>query len=143
MILSKQKHRIKDIEWDQINWPNCEFKIARLQQRIYRESLKGNKYTVRFLQKTLIKTASARFLAVRKVTTENQGRKTGGVDRQIITTSQQKITMARKLRIDGYANPIRRVMIPKPGKSEKRPLGIPTIKDRAKQMLVKMVLEPE
>lgn len=51
--------------------------------------------------------------------------------------------MASELVIDGKAAPIRRVWIPKPGRVEKRPLGIPTIKDRAKQMLVLMALEPE
>lgn len=39
-------------------------------------------------------------------------------------------------------SPVRRVEIPKPGTNKKRPLGIPTVKDRTVQMLLKMVLEP-
>ena len=38
---------------------------------------------------------------------------------------------------------MRRIWIPKPGKSEKRPLGIHTMADRVKQALVKLALEPE
>lgn len=55
----------------------------------------------------------------------------------------QKFKLAKGLKLDGLASPIRRVWIPKPGKSEERPLGIPTIKDRAKQALAKFALEPE
>ncbi len=134
---------LKQIEWDQVYWPKCEQKVAKLQERIYQASLKDNKYAKQYYQKILTTIPESKLLAVRKITTENRGKKTGGVDKQIITTNEQKIKLTRKLRIDGKAMPIRRIMIPKPGKSEKRPLGIPTIQDRAKQMLLKLALEPE
>jgi RNA-directed DNA polymerase len=54
-----------------------------------------------------------------------------------------KVSLARSLRLNGKASPIRRTWIPKPGKVEKRPLGIPTIQDRAKQALALLALEPE
>ena len=85
----------------------------------------------------------AKLLAVRRVTTDNKGRKTAGVDKQIVLSQKDKIELVYKLKIDGKANPIRRTYIPKPGKSDVRPLGIPTVRDRAKQMLVKLALEPE
>ena len=134
---------LKQIEWDQVYWPKCESKIADLQERIYQASLNNNKFQTHYYQNILINLAEAKLLAVKRVTTENKGKKTGGIDKQIITTNNQKIKLTRNLRIDGKALPIRRILIPKPGKVEKRPLGIPTIKDRAKQMLLKLALEPE
>nr|QUO99051.1 hypothetical protein [Oedogonium sp. 260-2_chl] len=85
----------------------------------------------------------AKLIAVRQVTTLNKGKNTPGIDKQIITTPEQKMQLVESLKIDGKSSPIRRVWIPKPGRTEKRPLGIPIIKDRAKQALIKLALEPE
>lgn len=93
------------------------------------------------LQIILIKSLDAKLLAVRRVTTDNKGRKTPGLDKQLYLTPERKSLLVKNLRIDGKAYPIRRVWIPKPGKSQKRP--IPIIKDRAKQALLKLALEPE
>jgi RNA-directed DNA polymerase len=134
---------LKQIEWDQVYWPKCEKKIADLQERIYQASLNNNRHKTHYYQTILINLPEAKLLAVRRVTTENKGRRTGGIDKQIITTSQQKLKLTWNLRIDGKAMPIRRIFIPKAGKNKKRPLGIPTVKDRAKQMLLKLALEPE
>ena len=65
------------------------------------------------------------------------------VDRQKALSNEMKMKLASKLKLDGKASPIRRNYIPKPGKNDVRPLGIPTIEDRAKQMLAKLALEPE
>lgn len=141
----------KILLWQDINWSLVEFRIDRLQKRIYKYSLAGNKGRVTFLQNLLINSLDAKLLAVRKVTTDNQGRKTAGVDGTTCTTPEQKMNLVEKLSVDGKAAPslFRRVWIPKPGKSEKLPLGIPMgdcfaiIRDRAKQKLVLMALEPE
>jgi RNA-directed DNA polymerase len=82
-------------------------------------------------------------MAVRNVTTLNKGKNTAGIDGKIITNPGQKLRLAQSLKLDGLALPIRRVWIPKPGKKEERPLGIPVIRDRAKQALAKLALEPE
>jgi RNA-directed DNA polymerase len=95
------------------------------------------------LQKTLIRSWSAKCLAVRRVTQDNQGKNTAGVDGVKTLTSKQRTTLVSRLKLTGKAKPTRRVMIPKPGSNEKRPLGIPTIDDRALQALVKIALEPE
>lgn len=134
---------LNKIEWAQIYWPKCEQKVAELQKCIYLASQKKKKYKTYYYQKILVNLPEARLLAVCRVTTENKGKRTGGVDKQIITSAKEKIQLSKKLKIDGKATPIRRLWIPKPGKSELRPLGIPTIKDRAKQMLLKLALEPE
>ena len=86
---------------------------------------------------------SAKLLAVRKVTQDNRGRKTAGVDGVRQLSPNQRLKLAQTLSLDGRSDPIRRVYIPKPGSDTKRPLGIPTMRDRAKQALAKMILEPE
>ncbi len=90
-----------------------------------------------------MKSWSARALAVRRVTQDNQGKKTAGVDGLKSLTPKQRLDLVNKLRLGTKASPTRRVWIPKPGTEEKRPLGIPTMKDRALQALVKLALEPE
>jgi RNA-directed DNA polymerase len=89
------------------------------------------------------KIQSARALAVRRVTQDNIGKKTAGVDGVKSLTPKQRLDLVNKLRLGTKASPTRRVWIPKPGTEEKRPLGIPTMKDRALQALTKLALEPE
>jgi RNA-directed DNA polymerase len=84
-----------------------------------------------------------RVLAVRRVTQENQGKKTAGVDGVKSLSPNERLELARELKLTGKAKPTRRVWIPKPGKDEKRPLGIPVMLDRALQAVVKAALEPE
>jgi RNA-directed DNA polymerase len=90
-----------------------------------------------------MKSWSARALAVRRVTQDNQGKKTAGVDGVKSLTPKERLNLIGNLKLGTKVSPTRRVWIPKPGTEEKRPLGIPTMKDRALQALVKSVLEPE
>jgi len=94
-----------------------------------------------------MKSEAARTLAVRKVTQENQGKKTAGVDGVKSVPPKQRFVMVKQMHPKHWKRqkpkPVRRVWIPKPGKAEKRPLGIPTMLERAKQALVKAGLEPE
>ncbi len=131
------------VEWRHINWRKLERRVFKLQKRIYRASQRGNVKAVRRLQKTLMKSWSARCLAVRRVTQDNQGKKTAGVDGHKSLTPKQRLTLVVNLQLSSKAAPTRRVWIPKPGTEEKRPLGIPTMNDRALQALVKLALEPE
>jgi RNA-directed DNA polymerase len=131
------------LTWRELPWKKIERKVFKLQKRIYRASLSGNKKLVRKLQKTMVKSWYAKLLSVRRVTQENKGRNTAGVDKLKSLTPIQRIELSQNLKLDGTSSPTRRVWIPKPGKKEMRPLGIPTIKERAKQMLLKLALEPE
>lgn len=131
------------VEWKHINWRKLEKRVYKLQKRIYRASSRGDVKAVRRLQKTLMKSWSAKVLAVRRVTQDNQGKKTAGVDGIKSLTPKQRFTLVAKLKLSSKCRPTRRVWIPKPGTEEKRPLGIPTMYDRALQALVKMALEPE
>ena len=131
------------VEWKNINWRKAERVVFKLQKRIYRASERGDVKTVRKLQKTLMKSWYAKLLAVRKVTQDNKGRKTAGIDGKKSYRPQQRLQLVNELSLSSKAKPTRRVWIAKPGKSEKRPLGIPTMYDRALQTSVKMALEPE
>src|SRR2546429_2603203 len=66
--------------WNKIPWRKLEKHCFRIQKRIYRASQRGNKRAVQKLQKLLMKSEAARLLAVRKVTQDNQGKKTAGID---------------------------------------------------------------
>ena len=131
------------VEWHSINWRKLERSVYKLQKRIYQASARGDVKAFRRLQKTLMKSWSARALAVRRVTQDNQGKKTAGVDGVKSLTPKQRLELTGNLNLGTKVNPTRRVWIPKPGTEEKRPLGIPTMKDRALQALVKLALEPE
>jgi RNA-directed DNA polymerase len=95
------------------------------------------------LQRLLLSSWSAKCLAVRKVTQDNRGKRTAGVDGIASLTPEERMTLVEDLDVDREPRPTRRVWIPKPGSDEKRPLGIPTMTDRATQALVKLALEPE
>ena len=129
--------------WNEINWKQLERRVFKLQKRIYKASQRGDVKSVRRLQKTLMNSWSAKCLAVRRVTQDNQGKKTAGIDGKKLLTPVQRLTLVTNLKPEGKAKPTRRIWIPKPGTEEKRPLGIPTIADRASQALVKQTLEPE
>lgn len=108
-----------------------------------RAEQRGDVKTVRTLQRLLMKSRRAKLSAVRRVTQDNQGKNTAGIDGVKSIAPEQRLALVKDLKITEMAKPVRRVWIPKPGTNEQRPLGIPTIKDRALQALVKMVLEPE
>jgi len=131
------------VEWNLMNWRKLERKVYKLQKRIYRASQRGDVKALRRLQKTLMKSWSARALAVRRVSQDNQGKKTAGVDGVKSLTPKQRLDLINQMHLRTKVSPTRRVWIPKPGTDEKRPLGIPTMKDRALQALVKLALEPE
>ncbi len=90
-----------------------------------------------------MKSWGAKCLAVRRVTQDNQGKKTAGVDGIKSLTPIERLQLLKTLKVEPKAKSIRRIWIPKPGTTEKRPLGIPTLRDRATQALLKMALEPE
>jgi len=135
--------------WESIDWQIVTSRVLHLQRRIYKAQASGSKkYRIHGLQQLLINSLDAKLLAVQLVTTLNKGRQTLtssmlGVDKQVILLHDEKMALARKLSLDGKSSPIKRVSITKPGKTEKWPLSIPTIKDRAKQALAKLALEPE
>ncbi len=130
-------------EWKNIDWRKAEQCVFKLQKRIYQASKSGDKVQVRKLQRMLISSWYAKCIAVRKVTQENKGKRTAGIDGKVILTQKERMELAQNLKLSPKKTPVRRVWIPKPGSDEKRPLGIPTIENRAQQALAKLALEPE
>jgi RNA-directed DNA polymerase len=130
-------------EWKDLDWRKLEKRVWKLQRRIYQASQRGDTAAVRKLQKTLMRSWSAKCTAVRKVTQDNQGKRTAGVDGVKSLSPAARLKLVNQLRLTGKAKATRRVWIDKPGKTEKRPLGIPTMFDRAMQALAKLALEPE
>ncbi len=129
--------------WHQLPWKKFQRTVYQLQKRIYQATQRGDMKTVRSLQRLLRHSRAARFLAVRRVTQENQGKKTAGVDGVKSLTPPQRVALAVTLTLGAKAQPVRRVWIPKPATTEQRPLGIPVMADRARQALVKTGLDPE
>jgi RNA-directed DNA polymerase len=130
-------------EWRDIPWPQVERDVHTLQKRIYRASLRGDVEGIHRLQRLMISSWQAKCLAVRRVTQDNRGKKTAGIDGIAFLTPDERLWLVDTLTLDAQPRPTRRVWIPKPGTDEKRPLGIPTMSDRALQALVKFALEPE
>jgi RNA-directed DNA polymerase len=142
-MADRQRQPIED--WASIPWRKLERTVYRLQTRIFQASCRGNVHAVRSLQRLLMKSEAARLLAVRRVTQDNQGKNTAGVDGVKSVPPSRRWLLVERLRHPQRIKPqpTRRVWIPKPGKTEKRPLGIPVMLDRAHQALVKLALEPE
>jgi RNA-directed DNA polymerase len=133
-------------DWNTIDWPRLERCVFKLQKRIYRAALREDIKAVHQLQRLLIKSRASALVVVRRVTQINRGKRTAGIDGSASLTNNQKLDLAHEIMknpLPPKAKPVRRVWIPKPGKDEKRPLGIPVMEDRARQALVKLALEPE
>ncbi|GAB3241113.1 group II intron reverse transcriptase/maturase [Pseudaeromonas pectinilytica] len=128
-------------DWHSINWRQIHRRVRGLQVRIAEATKHQQWRRVKQLQRLLVRSFAARALAVKRVT-ENRGKRTAGVDGEIWSTPNMKWQAIDRLTRTGYQpKPLRRVFIPKAnGKS--RPLGIPTMKDRAMQALYLLALDP-
>ncbi len=131
----------RDVRWSPINWAKVEREVYRLQVRIAKAIESGKHHKAKALQWLLAHSHSAKLLAVKRVTTSH-GSKTAGVDGERWKTQAAKSQAVLSLRRRGYkAQPLRRVHIPKRN-GKKRPLSIPTMKDRAMQALHMLALLP-
>lgn len=129
------------LTWMSINWKKAQHSVRSLQLRIAKATREGKHHKVKALQWLLSHSWAAKLLAVKRVT-ENKGKRTPGTDGVLWKTPGQKLQAAKSLVRKGYkALPLRRLYILKKN-GKKRPLGIPTMKDRAYQALHLFTLEP-
>jgi RNA-directed DNA polymerase len=130
-----------------VPWNSLELQVVRVQKQISQACQRGDKQAVYNLQQQLMESEAARLLAVRRVTEENQGKDTAGVDGVKSLTAKERLGMASTIHPKNWKHqspePVRRVWIPKPDTVERRPLAILPMIDRCKQALVKLALEPE
>lgn len=132
--------------WHDVDWNEVKANVKEIRQRIYVSSKQGDRKRTRDLQRLMLKSRANWLEAIRRVTQINQGRRTPGVDREVITTPEERVELFNWLGTidlkDWRPPATRRVEIPKKS-GKKRPLGIPTVKDRIIQAIAKNALEPE
>ena len=128
--------------WKSINWDIIKDKVYQIQTRIVKYLKQGKKWLARKLQRLLRNSYYVILLAIKRILS-NDGSKTPGVDGKLITTQNERIKLAQEIQqLKGYKPlPLKRILIPKKN-GKKRPLGIPTLFDRAIQAIHKIALEP-
>lgn len=134
-----------EFDWAAVEWRTVEDDVRRLRQRIFTATQAGDHKRVRNLQKLMLRSRANTLVSVRRVTEINAGRKTPGVDGQVITTDPEKVELTRWIHREAKpwtARPVKRVYIPKAG-GKRRPLGIPVVVDRVLQARVVNALEPQ
>ena len=130
--------------WKNLPWKKFRKDLFRLQKRVYKAVREGDTAKARSLQKLIMRSRAARFLAIRQVTQLNNGKKTAGIDGKLALSFKERFELEQKLKtqVTNWKHQgLRSIPIPKKDGS-KRILKVPTINDRAWQCLAKFALEP-
>lgn len=136
------KQEVQSAKWQAVTWPELEARVFHKQRVIHKAFKQGNETRGHRLQIRLMRSRDAKLLAVFYATDPTKGADTPGIDGQRSPSDSAKWQLAETIRWEMKPSPVRRVLIPKPGKNEFRPLGIPIIRVRAIQHLMKLAIEP-
>ena len=140
----RHANKISSESWELLPWKKFQINLFRLQKRVYKAIQAGNKRKARSLQKLILRSQAARFLAIRQVTQLNNGKKTAGIDGKLALNFKERFELEEELwlKANNWKHQgLREIPIPKKD-GTKRILKIPTISDRAWQCLAKYALEP-
>ena len=140
----RHSKQITSESWKSVTWTLFKKNLFRLQKRVFKAVRAGNKRKARSLQKLILRSRSARFLAIRQVTQLNSGKRTAGVDGKTALTFKERFNLELLLKhgaTNWYHNRLREIPIPKKN-GFTRILKVPTIADRAWQCIAKYALEP-
>ena len=131
------------LDWNAVDWKTANRQVRNLRQRIFRATQEGNWDTVQSLQRLMLRSTSNAAVSVRRVTQVNHGKDTPGIDKLTVKTPGERGKLLNEIisLTPWRAKPAKRVYIPK-ASGKLRPLGIPVIRDRALQAMVKNALEP-
>ncbi len=130
--------------WKLLPWKKFRVNLFRLQKRVFKAVSVGDMRKALSIQKLILKSRAARFMAIRQVTQLNAGKKTPGIDKKLALTHKERFELElilEKQASDWRHNQLRLIPIPKKDGS-KRYLKVPTIADRCWQCLAKFALEP-
>ena len=130
--------------WKNLPWKKFRKNLFRLQKRVWKAVRAGDRHKARSLQKLILRSVAARFLAIRQVTQLNAGKKTAGIDGKLALKFKERFELEEKLRLnanDWKHKGLREIPIPKKD-GTKRILKVPTISDRTWQAIAKYALEP-
>jgi RNA-directed DNA polymerase len=129
--------------WRAIPWKKVQRHVFRLQKRIYHATQRGAARTARKLQNLLMKSWYARLLAVRRISQDNRGKQTAGIDGVKSLAPDGRGQLGKTIRLNGQATALRHTWMPERGTAdEKRPPGILTQHERARQTVVRQALSP-
>ncbi len=140
----RHTNKISSELWEFLPWKKFQVNLFRLQKRVYKAVRAGDRQKARSLQKLILRSMAARFLAIRQVTQLNNGKKTAGIDGKLALTFRERFQLEEELRLKANNwkhQGLREIPIPKKD-GTKRTLKVPTISDRAWQCLAKYALEP-
>jgi RNA-directed DNA polymerase len=118
------------LDWHAVDWRAAEQTVRRLRQRIFTASQAGDLKRVRNLQKLMLRCRANTLCSVRRVTERNAGRKTAGIDGEVVARPEEKaelVAWVQRHTTPWKARPVKRVYIPKGTGGKRRPLGVPTV----------------